>query len=112
MVRKKTDDPLDARFLKPVPLPGGGELATVRDAKAYIGKLPKKVAAQDAWAEAKLLIDRAVSEGPAWSTFAGLATARAIYGRAAAGPPPRKNAKADRYKAARAAYRDRRKNGQ
>lgn len=86
MPRTKTD-PLDATFLKPIALADGGKLTTLRDAKAYIDRLPRKIAAQDAWAEARRLIDRAVSEGPAWSAFAGMAVNRAIHGPADAGPP-------------------------
>lgn len=37
------------RFVEPIPLPGGGELVTLRDAGDYIARLPAKESAKPHW---------------------------------------------------------------
>jgi hypothetical protein len=48
---------------------------------------------------------------PAWSDFARPAIIRALHDAEPAGPPPKAASKGDWYKAARAAYLERRKKG-
>ena len=51
------------RFSDPVPLPEGGELFTLRDAGAYITKLPKQVRDTTPWQIATHLLIEAADQG-------------------------------------------------
>ncbi|SFM02957.1 hypothetical protein SAMN03159423_4920 [Bradyrhizobium sp. NFR13] len=67
-----------ARFPEPIALPDGGKLVTLKDAGAYITKLPKKTEATTAWqAAAHVLIQAADHGGPI--EFARLGMSRALF---------------------------------
>lgn len=71
-----------ARFLPPVPLPAGGELQTLDDARRYVLNLPDDVAALPAWQTAigALLM---VGENGGPSNFAWIGMMQALHPRAA-----------------------------
>src|SRR5262245_1543353 len=76
------DDDLDPL---PVPLPEKGMLVTLRDAGAFIDKLPKKERDRPEWQTAiRDLMRAAQGHGP-WRFFARLTIMRALYGKT---PPP------------------------
>src|SRR4051794_40318308 len=70
---------------RPVRLPGGRELVTLRDAGDYIAKLPKREQNKPEWQWAvRQLLRAAQGHGP-YCMFAGLAIGTALYGKK---PPP------------------------
>jgi hypothetical protein len=79
----------DDEFDWPIPLPAGGELVTLRDAGAYIDKLPKRVHDRPEWQLAVKELMRAATETRRWP-FARIAIIHAIYG---VDPPPIGNPK-------------------
>jgi hypothetical protein len=74
----------DDEFDGPIPLPDGGELVTLRDAGAYIDKLPRKAHDRPEWQLAVKELMRAATETRRWP-FARMAIMRALYGK---DPPP------------------------
>jgi hypothetical protein len=71
-------DPLEPR---PVRLPDGRELVTLREAGDFIAKLPKRDQDSEAWQLAvRELLKAADGCGP-WRFFAGLAINRALHGK-------------------------------
>jgi hypothetical protein len=67
------------RFDEPIPLPGGGELATLREAGAYIARLPKSEHDAAEWQNAMhCLLLAADGNGPA---FARIGFMRALNRR-------------------------------
>jgi len=84
-VAKPADHWNDELEPRPVRLPDGGELVTLRDAGDYIARLPKPEHDRDEWQIAvRELLRAAKGHGP-WRFFAGLAINRALYGVT---PPP------------------------
>jgi hypothetical protein len=80
-----------ARFPEPIALPGGGKLATLKDAGAYITKLPKETQAAKAWqTAAHVLIQAADHGGPI--EFARLGMQQALFPK---GEPVYRSAKKD-----------------
>jgi len=72
----------------PIPLPGGGELVTFRDAGDYIAKLPEREHGKPKWQLAvQDLMHAADGHGP-WKLLARLAIMHALHGRA---EPPIEN---------------------
>jgi hypothetical protein len=66
------------RFPDPIALPGGGKLATLQEAGAYITKLPKQTQATKEWQNAThVLIQAADHGGPI--EFARLGMMQALY---------------------------------
>jgi hypothetical protein len=66
-----------ASFADPVPLPEGGELRTLHDARAFILKLPKEVAAKPAWLTAIESLMLAADGGPV--DFARIGMMQALH---------------------------------
>ena len=72
----------DTGFEDPIPLPDGGQLASLRDAAEYIRSLPRDLHESELWQVAIKDLSRAV-DTPAWSYFARRAIAKALYGNTA-----------------------------
>lgn len=67
-----------ARFAEPIALPAGGKLTTLKDAGAYITKLPKETQAAAVWQNAThVLIQAADHGGPI--EFARLGMMQALF---------------------------------
>ena len=75
----------DELFDDPIPLPEGGKLITLRDARDYIARLPKTLHDSDRWQLAIKDLMRAATVQVEWRVFARLAIMKALYGRT---PPP------------------------
>jgi hypothetical protein len=66
------------RFEDPIPLPGGRQLVTLRDAAEYITKLPKAEHAAEEWQAAmQALLLVAEHDGP--TMFARIGVSRALH---------------------------------
>lgn len=75
-------------FDDPIPLPGGGQLITLRDAANYITKLPKAEHDAPEWqAATEALILVAEHGGP--TMFARIGMMRALYSQDAGAAPTR-----------------------
>jgi hypothetical protein len=73
-------DRWDDEFDWPIPLPGGGELVTFRDAGAFIEKLPKREHDRQAWQPAiRDLMRAAAGHGP-WKLLARIAIMHVLHG--------------------------------
>jgi hypothetical protein len=78
----------DRPFDQPVPLPKGAPARTLRDAAAFIRKLPRSEQEVTEWQEAaKMLINAAENRGP--TMFAKMAIRQAIHRRQRAFNPSR-----------------------
>jgi hypothetical protein len=69
--------PWHAPFADPVPLPDGGSLRTLSDARAFILKLPKDLAASPAWLTATEALMLAAEGGPV--DFARIGLMQALH---------------------------------
>lgn len=78
-------DNWSSKFDDPIPLPDGGQLATLRDAGNYIAALPKSLQDSERWQLATKDLMRAATETVEWRFFARLAIMKALYGTT---PPP------------------------
>jgi hypothetical protein len=66
--------PWSTPFDEPIPLPGGGKLATLQQAADYIMKLPEDIQRQERW---QILI-HAAETGGGWLMFARIGMLRAL----------------------------------
>ena len=80
----------EKRFDEPVPLPKGGELQTLREAGAYIEKLPRKTHDRPKWLTA-IRILLATAEGKDSILHARIAMMKALYPGDRAFDPTRKD---------------------
>lgn len=70
----------DSPFRDPIPLPGGGELRSLSDARAYILQLPEEIAKTPAWqTAAEALLVTVEHKGPV--DFARMGLMVALYPR-------------------------------
>ena len=70
-------DRWDVEFDRPIELPDGGKLVTLRDAGEYIRQLPTALRESEVWQVAIKDLSRAV-ETPAWRFLARLAIQKAL----------------------------------
>jgi hypothetical protein len=70
--------PWSTPFDEPVPLHGGGKLATLQQAADYIMKLPEHVQKQPPWQIAVENLINAAETGGGWLMFARIAMLRAL----------------------------------
>jgi hypothetical protein len=76
-----SSDHWSVEFDWPIPLPGGGELVTFRDAGDYIAKLPKREHNKPEWQLAiRDLMRAAAGHGP-WKLLARIAIMHALRGK-------------------------------
>lgn len=96
----------DVAFDDPVPLPGGGELATLREAGDHIARLPQRQQTRPEWQRAAKYLLLAATADRAWRWFARRAVYVAIHGDRPETRPERPS-KAERWRALRKAARSR-----
>jgi hypothetical protein len=65
-------------FDEPIPLRGGGRLATLQQAADYIMKLPEHVQQQERWQVAVENLINAAETGGGWLMFARIGMLRAL----------------------------------
>jgi hypothetical protein len=65
-------------FDEPIPLRGGGRLATLQQAADYIMKLPEDVQQQERWQVAVENLINAAETGGGWLMFARIGMLRAL----------------------------------
>ena len=70
--------PWSTPFDEPIPLHGGGKLATLQQAADYIMKLPEHVQKQPPWQIAVENLINAAETGGGWLMFARIAMLRAL----------------------------------
>jgi hypothetical protein len=66
-------------FKQPVPLPGGGRLITLHDARGFILKLPDAESGSRPWQATVENLLQAAEHGGAWLDFARIAMMQALY---------------------------------
>lgn len=81
--------PWSDRFRHPIPLPGGGEIATLIEARDYILKLSESERVCAPWNDINDDIKRAALEYGPWMDFARIGFMRALYSpeKRVCGPP-------------------------
>jgi hypothetical protein len=72
--------PWSTPFDEPIPLRGGGRLATLQQAADYIMKLPEDVQQQERWQVAVENLIHAAETGGGWLMFARIGVMRALNG--------------------------------
>jgi hypothetical protein len=70
--------PWSTPFDEPVPLRGGGRLATLQQAADYIMKLPEDIQQQERWQIAVENLIHAAETGGGWLMFARIGMLRAL----------------------------------
>jgi hypothetical protein len=70
--------PWSTSFDEPIPLRGGGSLATLQQAADYIMKLPEDVQQQERWQVAVENLIHAAEAGGGWLMFARIGMLRAL----------------------------------
>jgi hypothetical protein len=75
-----------ARFDNPIPLPDGGSIKTLSDARAHMLKLSEREQLEQRWQDAAKYVLRAVEERP-WIFFARSAVYAAVHKVDKATPP-------------------------
>jgi hypothetical protein len=70
--------PWSTQFDEPIPLRGGGRLATLQQAADYIMKLPEDVQQQERWQIAVENLINAAETGGGWLMFARIGMLRAL----------------------------------
>lgn len=86
-----------------IPVPGGSQIKTLRDAGEYIHALPRRTQQLPQWQQATKDLIIAADVDRAWRYFARISVYRAIHGDKPSKPlPPRKS---DVFKEKRAAYK-------
>ena len=74
--------PWSTPFDEPIPLRGGGRLATLQQAADYVMKLPEDVQQQERWQVAVENLINAAESGGGWLMFARIGVMRALNGDA------------------------------
>jgi hypothetical protein len=72
--------PWSTPFDDPIPLPGGGGLATLQQAADHVMALPEQVQQQTHWQTAVENLINAAETGGGWVMFARIAMMRALNG--------------------------------
>ena len=70
--------PWSTPFDEPIPLRGGGRLATLQQAADYIMKLPEDLQQQERWQVAVENLINAAESGGGWLMFARIGMLRAL----------------------------------
>ena len=70
--------PWSTPFDEPIPLRGGGRLATLQQAADYIMKLPEDIQQQERWQIAVENLIQAAETGGGWLMFARIGMLRAL----------------------------------
>jgi hypothetical protein len=70
--------PWSTPFDEPIPLRGGGRLATLQQAADYIMKLPEDIQQQERWQIAVENLIHAAETGGGWLMFARIGMLRAL----------------------------------
>jgi hypothetical protein len=70
--------PWSTPFDEPIPLRGGGRLATLQQAADYIMKLPEDIQQQERWQIAVENLIHAAETGGGWLMFARIGILRAL----------------------------------
>jgi hypothetical protein len=70
--------PWSTPFDEPIPLRGGGRLATLQQAANYIMKLPEDIQQQERWQIAVENLINAAETGGGWLMFARIGMLRAL----------------------------------
>jgi hypothetical protein len=70
--------PWSTPFDEPIPLRGGGKLATLQQAADYIMKLPEDIQRQERWQIAVENLIHAAETGGGWLMFARIGMLRAL----------------------------------
>ena len=70
--------PWSSPFDDPIPLPGGGRLATLQQAADHVMALPEQVQQQTHWQTAVENLINAAEAGGGWLMFARIAMMRAL----------------------------------
>ncbi len=91
-----------ARFDDPVPLPEGGAIKTLSEARAYMLSLSEREQMEQRWQDAAKFVLKAIEERP-WIFFARLALYKAIHRTDDAIPPAPDVKKADTWRERRRA---------
>ena len=74
--------PWSTPFDEPIPLRGGGRLATLQQAADYIMELPEYIQQQERWQIAVENLINAAESGGGWLMFARIGVMRALNGDA------------------------------
>ena len=96
-----------AKFQDPIPLPGGGAIKTLSDARAYMLKLSEREQLRPRWQDAAKHVLKAAEERP-WIFFARMAVYKAVHGKGQDGPPPPDVKKPDTWRERRRARNEQR----
>jgi hypothetical protein len=76
-----------AKFQDPIPLPDGGSIKNLSDARAYLLALSERERLKPKWQEVASHLIKATTVERGWTLFARLALYKAIHGKGPDGPP-------------------------
>jgi hypothetical protein len=76
-----------AKFEDPIPLPDGGSIKNLSEARAYLLSLSEREQRKAKWQEVAAHLIKATTVERGWTFFARLALYKAIHGKGQDGPP-------------------------